>query len=85
MSPLGTHSLNHLTHLISISGLSSQEIANKKQITGKSFFEDSCCLKIHLRHMGEISQGVQSLNLMSYLSGVLGPFFGDLGLCYGKN
>ena len=36
-------------------------------------------------HMGEISQGVQSLNLMSYLSGVLGPFFGDLGLCYGKN
>ena len=27
MSPLGTHSLNHLTHLISISGLSSQEIA----------------------------------------------------------
>ena len=36
-------------------------------------------------YMGEISQGVQSLNLMSYLSGVLGPFFGDLGLCYGKN
>ena len=36
-------------------------------------------------HMGEISQGVQSLNLMSYLLGVLGPFFGDLGLCYGKN
>ena len=36
-------------------------------------------------HMGEISQGVQSLNLMSYLSGVLRPFFGDLGLCYGKN
>ena len=35
-------------------------------------------------YMGEISQGVQSLNLMSYLSGVLGPFFGDLGLCYGK-
>ena len=36
-------------------------------------------------YMGEISQGVQSLNLMSYLSGVLRPFFGDLGLCYGKN
>ena len=38
-----------------------------------------------LSYMGEISQGVQSLNLMSYLSGVLRPFFGDLGLCYGKN
>ena len=36
-------------------------------------------------YMGEISQGVQSLNLMSYLWGVLRPFFGDLGLCYGKN
>ena len=41
--------------------------------------------EIHIMYMGEISQGVQSLNLMSYLSGVLGPFFGDLGLCYGKN
>ena len=46
----------------------------------KSGFHSICFI-----HMGEISQGVQSLNLMSYLSGVLGPFFGDLGLCYGKN
>ena len=36
-------------------------------------------------YMGGNLLTVQSLNLMSYLSGVLGPFFGDLGLCYGKN
>ena len=36
-------------------------------------------------HMGGNLLTVQSLNLVSYLWGVLGPFFGDLGLCYGKN
>ena len=35
--------------------------------------------------MGDISQGVQSLNLMSLFKSPLGPFFGDLELCYGKN
>ena len=36
-------------------------------------------------HMGEISQGVQSLNLMSHFYSPLRPFFGDLDLCYVKN
>ena len=36
-------------------------------------------------YMGDISQGVQSLNLMSLFKSPLGPFFGDLELCYGKN
>ena len=40
---------------------------------------------IEIVNMGGNLLTVQSLNLVSYLWGVLGPFFGDLGLCYGKN
>ena len=68
-----------------------QTISNcgtKLVLTGRPWavFLPSRIVKFYEKlHMGEISQGVQSLNLMSYLLGVLGPFFGDLGLCYGKN
>ena len=33
-------------------------------------------------YMGDISQGVQILNLMSYFWNTLRPFLGDLELCY---
>ena len=33
-------------------------------------------------YMGDISQGVQILNLMSYFWNTLRPLLRDLGLCY---